>query len=142
MNRSLKLVFLASIILNVLFVGVLAGLLPHGFDRSSSRQQRMENAIKTLPEPVQSRFRGEMEQTRKQVEPIRNQIEEARNETIRILTTEPFDEAAYERQVNKIQELRLQMGKQMSDNMKEVAKSLPPEQRKELAKILQRPPRN
>lgn len=141
MNKKAKILLVGSLILNVLLIGVLAGFLPQRFE-ASSRQQRLQNAIKALPEPVRTRFGEKMEQIGKDVEPIRNQIQAARTETIRILSTEPFDEAAYDREVNKINQLRVQIVQQMAAGVKEVAKALPSDQRGELAKVLTRPPRD
>src|ERR671918_720315 len=142
MNKKLKIAFLVSIIANVLLLGVVLGALPQRFEGRPSFQDRLKADLKKLPEPTRSRFGESMENMRKAGEPLRQQMQEAREEAIRILVTEPFDEAAYDREVNKFQQLRLQLGRQMSDNMKELAKSLPPEDRKELAKVLRRPPRN
>jgi uncharacterized membrane protein len=142
MTRKLKIAFLVSIIANVLLLGVVLGALPQRFEGRRSFQDRLKADLEKLPEPTRTRFSESMDNMRKAGEPLRQQMQEAREEAIRILVAEPFDEAAYDRQVNKIQQLRLQMSKQMSDNMKELAKSLPPEQRKELAKVLSRPPRN
>ena len=138
MNKKLKIAFLVSIIANVLLLGVVLGALPQRFEGRPSFQDRLNK----LPEPTRTRFGESMDSMRRAGEPLRQEMQQAREEAIRILTGEPFDEAAYDRQVNKIQQLRLQLGKQMSDNMKELAKSLPPEDRKELAKVLSRPPRN
>jgi uncharacterized membrane protein len=142
MNKKLKITFLISIIANVLLLGIVLGALPQRFEARPSFQDRLKADLKKLPEPARTRFGESMEKMRKAGEPLREQMQQAREEAIRLLTGEPFDEAAYDKQVSKIQELRQQMGKQMSNNMKEVAKSLPPEQRKELAKVLSRPPRN
>jgi uncharacterized membrane protein len=101
----------------------------------------MEGRIKELPEPAQTRFREKMTRVRKEVEPMREQIREARRAAIGVLSTEPFDEAAYDRQVEKIGELRVRMGKKMAEGIKEVAKELPQDQRMALAKALDRPPR-
>jgi uncharacterized membrane protein len=100
----------------------------------------MEQALQELPEPIQAQVRGKIEQMHAAVEPIREQIREARDEAVRALITEPFDPAAYDRQVNTINDLRLQRSKRMADTFKEIAKALPPEQRNVLAKILKRPP--
>ena len=140
MNKKLKLVFLASIVINVLLGGVLLGELPHRFDRDFYRRERMEKAFKELPQPVQGRFREKMKQLREDGEPLRDQIREARDEAIRILAAEPFDEAAYDRQVAKISELRGQLGKRMAAIVKEVAKEATPEQRKALAEMFKRSP--
>jgi uncharacterized membrane protein len=139
MNKALKATLLASFILNVLFVGVLLGQLPNRFATGSVVRQRMDDAINDLPEPQRSRFRQKMEQTRKEVQPIRDQIQEARGEAIRVFVAEAFDEAAYDRQVNKISELRAELTKRMAASVKEVAKDLPPEQRETLSEAFKRP---
>jgi uncharacterized membrane protein len=139
MNKALKVTLLASIILNVLLVGVLLGQLPTRFATRSSFQQRMDTAINDLPEPARSRFRDKMEQTRKEVQTIRDEIQKARNETIRVFVADPFDGAAYDRHVSHITELRVELGKRMAASMKEFATGLPSEQRQMLAEGLKRP---
>ena len=63
-----------------------------------------------------------------------------REETLRILSADPFDEAAYDRHVSQIDDLQLQMFKKMGQVVKEIAKELPPEERRLFAQILRRPP--
>jgi uncharacterized membrane protein len=140
MNKILKLAFLGSIILNVLMLGIFLGELPRRFVGNSSRQQRMEQALKDLPTPVQTRFREKFQQIRAAGDPLRDQMGRARAEAIRILSVEPFDEAAYDRQVSQIDELRMQMFKRMGQVVKGVAKELPPEERRMFAEMLKRPP--
>jgi uncharacterized membrane protein len=141
MNKALKLAFVASITLNVLFIGVLLGQLPQRFDRRFSPRDRLEAAVKELPEPARSRVGSRMEQMHKEIDPIRDQMEKTRNEIIAVFVAEPFDEVAYDRAVSKIDELRLQMGKRLATNVKEIAKELPAEQRKTLARAFERSPR-
>ncbi len=138
MSKTVKLVFLVSLVLNILLVGVLLGRLPRdvGFDR----QQRLEQALKDLPEPTQTRFREKFKQMRAAGDPLRDQIRLAREETLNIFTADPFDEAAYDRHVSQIDELQLQMFKRMGQVVKEIAKELPPEERRLFAQILRRPP--
>jgi uncharacterized membrane protein len=140
MNRTLKLLFLVSLILNVLLVGVLMGQLPRRLERGSFREQRMEQALKDLPQATQTRLREKFKQMRAAGDPLRDQLRAAREETLAILSAEPFDEAAYDRQVSKIDELQLQMFKKIGLVVKEIAKELPPEERRIFAQILRRPP--
>jgi uncharacterized membrane protein len=139
-NTKLRFAFLLSLLGNVLLVGILLGELPHRFGERLSREERMEKAIEDLPEPLRAQFREKMERVREGSEPIREQIREAREEAIRILTAEPFDGTAYDRQVSKIHELYGQRSQRMAEVVKEVAKDLPPEQRQVLAEVLRRPP--
>ena len=138
MSKTVKLVFLASLVLNVLLVGVLLGRLPS--DVGFGRQQRLEQALKDLPEPTQTRFREKFKQLRAAGDPLRDQIRVTREETLRILSADPFDEAAYDRHVSQIDDLQLQMFKKMGQVVKEIAKELPPEERRLFAQILRRPP--
>ena len=140
MTKTVKLVFVASIVLNLLFLGVILGQMPRAFDSPPTRQRRIEESLKKLPEPVQSRFRDKFAQIRVAGDPLRRQIDEARAEALRILSAEPFDEAAYDRQINKIEELRAEMFKRMGQMIKQTAKELAPEERRMLADLLRRPP--
>ena len=140
MNGKLKIAFLASLLVNVLLLGVLLGALPHRFEKGHPRQQRIEKALKELPEPVQARFREKMESLGEDGEPLREQSRKAREEAIRILIAEPFDEAAYDQQISKINELRIQMATHMAKVVKDVARDLPREQREVLAEVLRRRP--
>lgn len=138
MSRKLRVAFLLSIIINVLLAGVILGALPHRFIAGSSGRERFRSDIDNLPEPARSRFRTTIDDFRKS--PLRQQMSEARNEAIRLLIATPFDEAAYDRQVNRINELRRQMTEQMSKDMKEVVTGLPADQRNAIAEILKRSP--
>jgi uncharacterized membrane protein len=140
MSKTVKLVFLTSLVLNVLLLGVLLGRLPRSFDQALSRQQRLEQALKDLPKPMQTRFREKFKQMRAAGDPLRDQIRAAREETLGILSADPFDEAAYDRHVSKIEDLQLQMFKKMGQVVKETAKELSPEERRMFAQVLRRPP--
>lgn len=137
MNKKLRIAFLVSIIINVLLAGVILGALPQRFYGQRSRETFL-SAIDKLPEPARTRFRSNLEAFRNS--PFRKEMTAARNEAIRLLATEPFNEAAYDRAVDKVNELRLQMSKRASDNMKAIIKDLPIDQRKAVAEVLKRPP--
>lgn len=140
MNRGFKLTFVVSIVLNVFFLGLLLGHLPTRMDRPSSVEQRIEAAASQLSEPARSRFRKNIEQTRRDLQPIRQQIQEVRNEVLRIFVTEPFDETAYDQQVSQMTALRVQLSGRMADSMKQTAKGLSLEERQVVAEAFRRPP--
>ena len=140
MSKKLRLVFLASLVLNILLLGVLLGRVPLGFEGPPSRQQRMEQGLKKLPEPAQSRIREKFQNIRAAGDPVRGQLDEARAEALRILGTEPFDEAAYDQQIKKIDALREEMFKRMGQVVKQTAKELSAEERRMFAEVLRRPP--
>jgi uncharacterized membrane protein len=138
MNRTIKLTFAASLILNVVLVGVLLGRLPR--DVGFGRQQRTERALRDLPEPTQTRLREKLQQMRAAGDPIRKQIAAAREEALVIMGNDPFDEAAYDRQVGKINDLQLERFQKMGQVVKEIVKELPAEERRLFVQVLRRPP--
>ena len=140
MNRNAKMVFVASIILNVLLIGVLLGQSPRRFDRGAVRQQRMDQALKDLPEATQSRLREKFQQLRTAADPLFAQIRKNEEEAVQLLGKEPFDEPAYDRQVSKITEMRVEMTKKLSQVVKDASKDLTPEERRRFADLLRRPP--
>jgi uncharacterized membrane protein len=126
--------------LNVLLIGVLLGQSPRRFDRGAIRQQRMEQAIKDLPEASQTRLRERFQQLRGAADPLFAQMRQAQDETASLLGAEPFDEAAFDRQEAKINELRADMTKKLSQVVKSAIKDLTPEERRRFAELLRRPP--
>jgi uncharacterized membrane protein len=140
MSKSLKWIVLTSLVLNLLFLGVILGHVPRGFDAAPTRQQRMEVALNKLPEPAQARFRKIFTQIRAAGDPLREPMDAARNQALQLMSAETFDEAAYEQQVKKFDELREEMFKRMSLTIKQVAKDLAPDERRTLADLLRRPP--
>jgi uncharacterized membrane protein len=140
MNTKLKSAFIVSIILNVLLLGIFFGTLSPGFGRESSRRERLTAEIEKLPEPARSRFRDKMAQLRAADDPLREQMRQARNQAIDLLVAEPLDEAAYDKQLIQISQLRGQISKRVADDLKELVRGLPPEQRATAGELLKRPP--
>jgi len=140
MTKTVKLAFLASLVLNLLLLGVILGRVPGVFESASAREQRMEQALKKLPDPAQARLREKFAQIRAAGDPLREQMDQARAEALRLLSAEPFDEAAYDRQVSKIDGLREETFKRMGEIVKQTVKELSPEERRMFAEVLRRPP--
>ena len=139
MRQKTKLLFVASIILNVLLLGFLLGQSPRRFDRGALREQRMEQSIKDLPAASQTRLRERFQQLRAAAEPLFVQLRQAQDDTARLIGAEPFDEAALERQEAATSELRVNITKKLSQTLKNAIKDLTPEERRRLAEILRRP---
>jgi uncharacterized membrane protein len=140
MNRTARITFVASIILNVLLIGVLLGQTPRRFDRGALRQQRLDQALKDLPEADQNRLRERLEKLRNAADPMFGQIRQAENDAVQLLGKENFDEAAYDNQVNKINTLRQNMTRQLSQVVKDATKDLSATERRRFADLLRRPP--
>jgi len=141
MNRNARIAFVTSIIVNVMLIGVILGQMPHQFDRGAVRQERMEIALKNLPEAAQNRLRDRYQQLSAAAAPLFEQIRQAQDDAVQLLGKEPFDERAYDDQVNKINSLRQAMTKKLSQVVKDASKDLSTEERRRFAELLRRPPR-
>jgi uncharacterized membrane protein len=139
MNTKIKSAFIASLVLNVLLLGIFFGTLSPGFGRESSRRERLTAEIEKLPEPARSRFRDKMAQIRSADDPLREQMRQRRNQAIELLVAEPFDQAAYDAQLVKINQLRGQMSKRVAEDLKQLVRELPPDQRAAVGDMLKRP---
>jgi uncharacterized membrane protein len=139
MSKALRLVLLASLVLNIVLVGAFLGRLTG--EESRSFRQRTEAELKKLAEPAQSRIREQFQKIRAAGDPLRKKLDEARAEALRIFAAEPFDEVAYDRQIQKIDDLRAEMFNRMDQAVKQTARELSPEERRLFADILRRPPR-
>src|SRR5258706_1672278 len=140
MNRTARITFVASVILNVVLIGVLLGQTPRRFDRGALRQQRLDQALKDLPEADQNRLSERMQKLRAAADPLFGQIRLAEDEAVQLLGKENFDEAAYDNQVNKINALRQNMTRQLSQVVKDSNKDLSAAERRRFADLLRRPP--
>jgi uncharacterized membrane protein len=140
MSKKFKLAFLASLILNVVLIGVFLGLSPRQFDRNGRREQRMDQVLEGLPAEAQSRLREKFAQLRSVAQPLFERIRTAQDEAARALGAEPFDEAVYDRQIVEINRLRMESTDRLSKVAKETAKSLPAEERRRFAEMLRRRP--
>jgi len=139
MNTKIKSAFIASLVLNVLLLGIFFGTLSPGFGRESSRRERLTAEIEKLPEPARSRFRDKMAQIRSADDPLREQMRQRRNQAIELLVAEPFDQAAYDAQLVKINQLRGEMSKRVAEDLKQLVRELPPDQRAAVGDMLKRP---
>ena len=54
---------------------------------------------------------------------------------MQLLGNEPFDEAAYDRQVSKITEMRVEMTKKLSQVVKDAIKDLSADERRRLRRV-------
>lgn len=139
MSRKLKLAFLASFLLNVVLIGIFLGQSPRYLDRETRREQRIEQALEGLPAESQSRLREKYAQLRAAAQPLFAEIRAAQDEAARAMSAEPFDEAAYDRQILEINRLRVEATNRLSEIAKEIAVSLTADERSRFAELLRRP---
>src|SRR6185295_18867289 len=125
--------------LNVLMLGVILGQSPRRFVPGAMRQQRVDQALKNLPEAEQNRWRERSQKLRGAADPLFGQIRQAEDDAVQLLGKENFDEAAYDKQISNINELRQNMTRELSQVVKDSIKDLPASERRHFADLLRRP---
>ena len=141
MNRAAKMTFVGSIILNVLLLGfcgrpIAAPLRPqrhapatHGTSHQRPARSVATAAARTISAAARApRIR------------FSSKCARLRTRRFKLLGAESFDEAALDRQEAKINDLRTEMSKQLSQSVKLAIKDLSPEERRRFAQMLRRPP--
>jgi uncharacterized membrane protein len=138
MSNKLRVLFMVSLLLNVLLVGFVLGDLSNRFRRDYFLGQQGREFVSALPEDkarwVFETFQGVHSMNRDAHKKVRR----ARREVIEILTAPAFDEAAYRAQVDRIHGLRGLMRGRLTDATVQMAQQLDREDRVALARHLKR----
>jgi uncharacterized membrane protein len=139
MSKKFKIAFLASLLLNVVLIGMFLGQSPRHFDRTARREQRLDQVLEGLPVEAQARLREKMAAIRSSAQPLFERLRTAQDEAARALAAEPFDEAAYNRKIVEINRLRMESTNHLAKVAKEAVISLPADERRRFAEMLRRP---
>jgi uncharacterized membrane protein len=140
MNKTIKIVIISSLILNVFLIGIIIGSMA---DRLSIKdfpgRKPPEISLKLSPDK-EKLFSDTMKKAFRENDSIREQMDEARERVLSILSASEFDEAAYQAETARLEELRGVMMQRFADATKGLAKQFNQEERKALAEHLRQPP--
>lgn len=139
MSKGTNILVICSLVLNVLFVGVIIGHFSHRFRDEGFPVRPWHERMPEFPEGKQELFNRTMEQVRLRNLDIHRQIRETREKALAILTAPDFDETAYKSVMTKLHNLRGKMMQNMADATADLARQLDRDGRKALAESLQRP---
>jgi uncharacterized membrane protein len=139
-SKKIKILILCSLLLNVLLIGIIVGHLSHRITGEESLRRRAPDLAVKLPPDKKVLFLETMKRVRRENRHIHRQIREARKRTLSILTAPEFNEASYQREVEKLHNLRGLMMQRLAEASKELAKKFNRGERKALAEFLRRPP--
>jgi uncharacterized membrane protein len=137
----MKILIVASLVLNVLLAGVIMGNVSHQMGRKYlGFKQHERKLVAKLPPEKQRLFRDAMERAHLECEDLRKQIGNTRERALSILTAPEFDERAFQAEVEKLHDLRGMIAQRLADATMELAKQFDSEERKVLGGYLKRPP--
>jgi len=136
MSKTVKILFTLSIILNVLFAGVVIGMYSHGFKMKVSMRQDLEEVIKEFPPDKQALVTESIESLREKTKATKKEIRVKRKEIVAILSAPDFDPALYDRKVAELHSLMDKLGNEFADTARDLALNLDQDERKALSGII------
>ncbi|MFZ5875572.1 MAG: periplasmic heavy metal sensor [Nitrospirota bacterium] len=136
MSQKVKLLVVVSVVLNVLLAGVIIGHMTQ-MGRWAPFKDDRALATKLPPEKFKL-FTEVMGGARSECKQIRKQIRETRAQTLSILTASEFDEQSFQREVDKLHELRGRVAGRVAEATVVLARQFTPEERQLLGEYLER----
>lgn len=141
MSKSIKILVIISVVINILLIGVIFGQVSHRLGRKDLFQKRVPEIAVKLPADKKALFFRTMERVHRENRDIHKRIRETRERTLDILTAPEFDEDGYQTEAEKLHKLRGLIMQRLADATKELAVQFDQEERKALAEHLRHPPR-
>jgi len=140
MSKAMKMVLVGSFLLNALLIGILIGKVSDRLFRKDFPMRKPPEFGLKLPPDKEKLFWGAMDRVFRENRDIHKQTDEARERVLSILSAPEFDEAAYQVETAKLDELRGITMKRLAEATKELAKQFNQEERRVLSEHLRRPP--
>ena len=136
MSRWLKAVFVISIILNFLFVGLTIGHFSKRVGHFGKMKADVTRTIGELPEDKRRMIMSAMRELRQETRGTKREVDELRREIIDTLTAESFDAEKFETQALELHELHGVLSMEMTMTVAELAENLNQEEREALAQFI------
>jgi uncharacterized membrane protein len=138
MNKHAKYFITASVLLNILLLGMTLGHFLHRF-RHDPFPPGVAKLLETLPEARQQEFRTMMEESHDTKTSGREEIQQTREAMAEIIKSPSFDADAYQKQADKLQVLQGKQWQRIANGIKTLALKWSPEERAVLAEMIRRP---
>lgn len=126
MNRRMKLIFTASVLLNIVFIGVGVGMFFRFCQEIPIPGQMSPEARHFIARTFQ--------EGREEIKPLIDEVKKDRAKVETVLTAETFDKKAYDAEVSNMLDSRDAVSRKRADIMGRALVDLPVEDRKEFAK--------
>ncbi len=136
MSKTFKIIFAASIILNILLAGVVIGTYSHGFRMKLSMRQDIDETLKDFPADKRALVTGAMESLRERTKETKKEIRKRRREVLEILSAPEFDPALYDKKVAELHTLMDRLGNEFAGTARDLALNLDQDERKALAEVI------
>jgi uncharacterized membrane protein len=133
---NLRVALMASLALNVLIIGAVAGTLlvsrHHGRGGHGFKGAGLSGFARTLPPERGEAMRQKLESNRATLEPLRQEEREARDAARSVLMTEPFDVEKFKATLSRVVDADEKEKRARMALFAETAATLSPEERRQL----------
>ena len=136
MSKWLKAVFVISIILNFLIVGIIIGHFSKRAEHWGKMKEGVTRTIGELPEDKRRMIISAMRELRQETRGTKREVDELRRQIIETLTAESFDAEKFETQALELHELHGILSMEMTMTVAELAENLNQEERQALAHFI------
>ena len=133
MSKKMKIVFLCSLLLNVMLIGIIVGDVSRRLSKENLIKEQMSELTSKLPEDKRELLFNVMRNVYSSSGDTFKQIIRSRERALAAMTAPEFDETAYQKEVEKLHKLRRIMKQRLADAAKELAHQFNREERKILA---------
>lgn len=140
MSKGLKIFLAASVLLNVLLVGVLIGTLSHTMLWRMEKGKQAVMFLKDLPPARREMVIQTIKKMKKESRESRKKIKTAREEVINAFAAPEFDPERFDRSVAAMNAIMGELTDNIAEETKKIALELSPEERKELANTMKKWP--
>ncbi len=140
MSKTVKIVLAASVILNVLLIGIVIGSFSHRIAGPLAMHKQMKEVIGRLPEDKQDLVRGTMKELRSETRETKKKVDTKRKEIMEVLTAPEFDEGLFDRKVTELHALMGELASEVAGAAKKIASNLDQQERKMLSELIKRRP--
>lgn len=137
MSKWLKAVFVISLALNVLFVGLTIGHFSKRAKHWGKMRADVTQTLSSLPEEKREMVLSAMKELRKETRGTKREVRQIRRQMIDTLTAENFDAEKFESEAQDLHDLLGIMTMEMAMTVSELAENLNQEEREALSNFVE-----
>jgi len=140
MSKGLKIILAASVLLNVLLLGILIGTFSHTFVGRMEKGKRALMFLKDLPPEKRDMVIETMKEMKEESRETRREMKKKRDEVLDVFSAPEFDAELFDRKVAEMHALMGEVTAGIAGETKKIASELNYEERKAIADIIRRGP--